>query len=162
MAAVLFLIAKRLEEPSVVTKMLDLQQCPAKPLYKLASDLPLVLEEAEYDGLQWQRQIESSVIASLQTTAKQIAYRLAIVDGFINSLSINKSNANNGNSDNNNDNDDEKNNNRNSNYVPLLKRLTERPFDEKLETKARKMSASASRKRKLSEANNNNNAQSPV
>ena len=104
MAAVLFLIAKRLEEPSVVTKMLDLQQCPAKPLYKLASDLPLVLEEAEYDGLQWQRQIESSVIASLQTTAKQIAYRLAIVDGFINSLSINKSNANNGNSDNNNDN----------------------------------------------------------
>lgn len=43
MMAVLFLVGKGLEEPSVVAKLLDLEATRRKPVYPMAAEEPLVL-----------------------------------------------------------------------------------------------------------------------
>ena len=43
MIAVLFLVGQGYEAPGVVDKLLDVQQTPARPIYDMASDTPLVL-----------------------------------------------------------------------------------------------------------------------
>lgn len=43
MVAILFLVGQGYENPSVVDNLLDVQKTPAKPMYDMASDTPLVL-----------------------------------------------------------------------------------------------------------------------
>jgi len=43
MVAVLFLIGQGLESPEVITRLLDVEQNPQKPMYEMAEDAPLVL-----------------------------------------------------------------------------------------------------------------------
>lgn len=54
MVAVLFLVGKRLEDPSVVSDLLDISKHPddaGRPVYEMASELPLVLVDCGYsDG----------------------------------------------------------------------------------------------------------------
>lgn len=54
--AVLFLIGSRLEPPSLVTDLLDVQRFPGKPAYMMGHPLPLTLHECGYPataGLDW-------------------------------------------------------------------------------------------------------------
>ncbi|KAL9097872.1 MAG: hypothetical protein Q9165_000198 [Trypethelium subeluteriae] len=62
MTAVLFLVGQGLEKPDVVKEMLDVEKMPAKPIYELADDKPLVLwdcifpaegSESREDALEW-------------------------------------------------------------------------------------------------------------
>ncbi|CAZ85430.1 unnamed protein product [Tuber melanosporum] len=55
MIAILFLIAQGLEQPSLVTEMLDISKNPRKPMYDIANDRALVLWDCIFpDGmLQW-------------------------------------------------------------------------------------------------------------
>lgn len=41
--AILFLIGQRLEAPELITQLLDMDSCPTRPKYEMASDAPLVL-----------------------------------------------------------------------------------------------------------------------
>ncbi|KZF25277.1 pseudouridine synthase [Xylona heveae TC161] len=53
MTAILFLIGQGLESPSIIPKLLDIEQTPTKPMYEMASDAPLVLWDCvfpEADG----------------------------------------------------------------------------------------------------------------
>ena len=43
MAALLFLVGQRLEDPSIVSRLLDVAATPARPMYEMATDAPLVL-----------------------------------------------------------------------------------------------------------------------
>ena len=43
--SVLFMVGQGLETPDVVQRLLDIHQCPRKPSYMMAPDLPLVLHE---------------------------------------------------------------------------------------------------------------------
>ena len=43
MVAVLFLVGQGYEDPEIVDKLLDVQNCPAKPVYEMADERPLVL-----------------------------------------------------------------------------------------------------------------------
>ncbi|CZT21076.1 related to pseudouridine synthase 3 [Ramularia collo-cygni] len=43
LVAVLFLVGQGYEEPSIVDDLLDMQKTPARPVYEMASDIPLVL-----------------------------------------------------------------------------------------------------------------------
>lgn len=43
LVAILFLIGQRLESPSLVTSLLDIENNPCRPKYEMASDAPLVL-----------------------------------------------------------------------------------------------------------------------
>ena len=56
MMSLLFLVGSGLEQPSVISHMLDLQRCPNKPQYGMAMPEPLVLYECCFEGLEWQRE----------------------------------------------------------------------------------------------------------
>lgn len=49
--SVLFMVGQGLETPDVVQRLLDIHQCPRKPSYMMAPDLPLVLHECGFDNL---------------------------------------------------------------------------------------------------------------
>ncbi|KAK3065440.1 hypothetical protein LTS18_009283 [Coniosporium uncinatum] len=62
LVAVLFLVGQGLEKPEVVRQMLDVQKCPTRPVYEMASDAPLVLwdcvfpaegSDSREDALDW-------------------------------------------------------------------------------------------------------------
>jgi tRNA pseudouridine38/39 synthase len=87
MAAVLFAVGEGFEEPDrLCSGMLDIGTTPAKPVYEMASDMPLVLHEAVYEGLVWNNDCAPYVAASLCAQAEETAMRLAVLDGFIESL----------------------------------------------------------------------------
>jgi len=52
--AVLFMIGEGLEDPNVITELLDINKHPCRPAYGMASDLPLNLFSAHYDGIKWE------------------------------------------------------------------------------------------------------------
>lgn len=45
LVAILFLVGQGYEKPGIVDELLDIQKTPARPLYEMASDVPLVLWE---------------------------------------------------------------------------------------------------------------------
>jgi tRNA pseudouridine38/39 synthase len=49
--AVLFLVGEGKEKPEIVQWLLNTEQCPAKPFYHMAEDLPLVLNRCQFDNL---------------------------------------------------------------------------------------------------------------
>ena len=51
-ASVLFLVGRGLEEPSIVTELLNVQKHPRKPAYPLAPEQPLVLHDCGYKDLE--------------------------------------------------------------------------------------------------------------
>ncbi|CAG8748850.1 10100_t:CDS:2, partial [Racocetra persica] len=53
MMAILFLVGQKFEEPSIVDDLLDIKKTPAKPIYNMASELPLVLYDCQYDNVKW-------------------------------------------------------------------------------------------------------------
>lgn len=50
-AHILFLIGRGLEEPAIVTELLDVSKHPGKPSYALADERPLVLHDCRYHNL---------------------------------------------------------------------------------------------------------------
>ncbi|KAI8600853.1 pseudouridine synthase [Dissophora ornata] len=65
MMSVLLSIGQGLEEPEVIDKMMDIKQCPAKPNYDMASDLPLVLYDCHFENMEWQYQTEVDIISDI-------------------------------------------------------------------------------------------------
>ncbi|CAR28454.1 hypothetical protein ZYGR_0S00840 [Zygosaccharomyces rouxii] len=53
MMAILFLVGQGLEEPSVITNLLDVDKTPQKPIYEMASDLPLILYDCKFPEMEW-------------------------------------------------------------------------------------------------------------
>ncbi len=53
MMAILFLVGNKLEESSVIGQMLDLERCPRKPQYGMASPEPLMLFHCHFESLKW-------------------------------------------------------------------------------------------------------------
>jgi tRNA pseudouridine38/39 synthase len=62
MVAILFLVGQGLEQPSIVSELLDVKKNPARPTYEMATDTPLVLwecifpregDEERKDAMQW-------------------------------------------------------------------------------------------------------------
>ncbi|KAL4487859.1 hypothetical protein ABPG72_022719 [Tetrahymena utriculariae] len=51
MMAILFLVGKKQEDPSIVTELLDIQKNPSKPNYEMAPDYPLVLFDCLYNNV---------------------------------------------------------------------------------------------------------------
>eukprot|EP00007_Cunea_sp_BSH-02190019_P002731 CAMPEP_0174244532 /NCGR_PEP_ID=MMETSP0417-20130205/35543_1 /TAXON_ID=242541 /ORGANISM="Mayorella sp, Strain BSH-02190019" /LENGTH=530 /DNA_ID=CAMNT_0015324223 /DNA_START=207 /DNA_END=1795 /DNA_ORIENTATION=- len=58
MAAILFLIGEGKEDPSIVSDLLDVQSNPRKPIFAMASDVPLVLYDTGFEELHWRSSIE--------------------------------------------------------------------------------------------------------
>lgn len=54
--ALLFMVGKNEEPPESVSALLDIDNMPSKPHYKMAPDLPLVLHECGFDNMKIQLQ----------------------------------------------------------------------------------------------------------
>ncbi|CAL5221610.1 g3830 [Coccomyxa viridis] len=61
MAAVLLMVGRGLEQPSVVQRMLDIETTRQKPQYNMAAEEPLLFYRCAFDGLEWQRSLYSHV-----------------------------------------------------------------------------------------------------
>lgn len=77
--AVLFLIGHGLEEPTVVSDLLDVSKHPAKPTYQMGHPIPLTLHEAAYlpDALDWRFGPYDGPWNSLSPEAKEAVRPLA-------------------------------------------------------------------------------------
>ncbi|KAF8947082.1 tRNA pseudouridine synthase 3 [Haplosporangium gracile] len=62
MMSVLLSVGQGLEEPEVIDQLMDVKQCPAKPNYDMASDLPLVLYDCHFENIEWQYQTEVDLV----------------------------------------------------------------------------------------------------
>jgi tRNA pseudouridine38/39 synthase len=60
MMALLFMVGQGMEEPSIITKMLNPSDDAGKPNYEMAPDAPLVLMECGYENLNWKTKDLSS------------------------------------------------------------------------------------------------------
>ncbi|KAK6202787.1 pseudouridine synthase [Scheffersomyces amazonensis] len=54
MVAMLFLVAQKLEKPTLIDDMLNIEKYPAKPVYEMAHDIPLVLYDCTFPEMEWQ------------------------------------------------------------------------------------------------------------
>lgn len=48
MMAILFMVGKRLEDPTIVNQLLDVSSKEGRPTYLMASEIPLCLVDSEY------------------------------------------------------------------------------------------------------------------
>ncbi|EGD75420.1 hypothetical protein PTSG_06496 [Salpingoeca rosetta] len=53
MMAVLFMVGRGDEQPGMVRHLLNIDECTHKPQYVMASELPLVLYDCKFDGIDW-------------------------------------------------------------------------------------------------------------
>lgn len=58
MMATLFLVGQELEDTDLITTMLDIKKTPRKPVYDMASDIPLILYNCVFPEMEW---IETNV-----------------------------------------------------------------------------------------------------
>ncbi|KAK9729544.1 pseudouridine synthase deg1 [Basidiobolus ranarum] len=63
MTAILFLVGQGLEAPSIVDTLLNIEETPSKPHYEMASELPLVLYDSEYQNLNWNTSTTPDLVA---------------------------------------------------------------------------------------------------
>jgi len=118
-----------------VADMLDLSKTPAKPIYEMASEVPLVLYDCGYDGVEWQEDDEAikRLITHYEEMSRDMALKSAVtglmLSGVKGHLRLTSTAAPTGKS---------------VTYVPLLKR----PRNSSLEEKLARLSE---KKRKISE-----------
>ncbi|KAL3250439.1 hypothetical protein MRX96_055504 [Rhipicephalus microplus] len=86
--AVLLLIGQRLEEPQVISELLDVAKNPCKPQYAIASELPLVLYDCQFEGLEWQQSsAEAEAVAThLQALWTQARIKSAVMESMLATL----------------------------------------------------------------------------
>jgi tRNA pseudouridine38/39 synthase len=71
--SILFLAGQGLEKPEVIKSLLDIKKVPAKPDYPMASDLPLLLYDCEYDDIDWK--YANVTDANAKATTPERTYR---------------------------------------------------------------------------------------
>lgn len=70
--AILFMVGRGNEQPSIVTHLLDLKAAPAKPIYDPAAGEPLILYESEYPDLTFRYDAKA-----LERVRQLLEYRVA-------------------------------------------------------------------------------------
>lgn len=88
MVAVLLMIGQNLENTEVIHWMLDIKQCPRRPQYNMASEIPLVLYDCSYEKLSWQHEpaILDSLIKEFQGQWATNAVKATMLKGLLRSL----------------------------------------------------------------------------
>ncbi|XP_071716433.1 uncharacterized protein [Rutidosis leptorrhynchoides] len=124
MVAVLFLIGQGLESPDVIDVLLDVEKMPRKPQYKMAPEIPLVLQSCEFEGLRFMCSSDAKRALQLHLENKCRSYKLqaAIFHEALSSLSSTEDDA-----------CSMKNMTKKkvSSYVPLMSRPTEPSYNER-------------------------------
>lgn len=53
MVAILFIVGQKLEAPTIVNDLLNIEKYPSKPAYEMANDIPLVLYDCVFPEMEW-------------------------------------------------------------------------------------------------------------
>ena len=90
MASVLFMVGEGKEEPEVVSKLLDVERQPQKPFYNMASELPLVLHECGFAGLEWSHSARTlaRVADDLHAAWARHALQAAMIGGMLDAIGL--------------------------------------------------------------------------
>lgn len=90
MVAIAILIGKGLESNKLISQLLDTETVKNKPMYLLASELPLVLVECGYADtlLHWRtdpgkNQTEEKIIQTFMRTWKEVSIKQTLLTGLI-------------------------------------------------------------------------------
>ena len=67
MMAILFLVGQKLEKPDIVKTLLDVDLVSSRPEYPMASDLPLLLYDCEFNDIQWIYANENNAASMIPT-----------------------------------------------------------------------------------------------
>lgn len=59
MIGILFLIGQNLEDINIINELLDVSKYPTKPIYDMGFDLPLILYDCKFNGIEWLSPINS-------------------------------------------------------------------------------------------------------
>lgn len=88
MVAVLLMIGQNLEKPEVIDWMLDITQCPRRPQYNMASEVPLVLYDCYYENLSWKHEpgILEALLKDFQTHWTTYAIKVTMLTSLIDRL----------------------------------------------------------------------------
>lgn len=91
MMGVLLLIGSGYEEPSIIDKLLDVENVPGKPEYAMVDGHPLIFLDAEFDGVSWRRspqayqRLTDCLLQTRSKQATQLAYTEGLIDIVLNS-----------------------------------------------------------------------------
>lgn len=125
MAALLFLIGEGLETPNVIDLLLDTEKTTRKPQYTMASEIPLVLQSCEFEGLKFicssgakqaldehlkKECLNYKLQAAIYEEALQSCSLIEIDDSLLNNLRLKR---------------------RKAVYVPIMSRPTEPSYEER-------------------------------
>ena len=86
--AILFSIGQGKEEISLVKSLLDIEKYPATPNYQIASELPLVLFDCQFDGVEWicDQSVLRLTICHLQRHWASFQIRATMIKSMLNHL----------------------------------------------------------------------------
>ncbi|SCU78216.1 LAME_0A03730g1_1 [Lachancea meyersii CBS 8951] len=96
MMANLFLVGQGLEKVSLISDMLDIEKVKQKPIYDMASDIPLILYDCSFPEMQW-ISTDQSDFKALQSNRRVFSlaldYKLksTVADIFADTLSVDQS-----------------------------------------------------------------------
>lgn len=79
MAAVLFMVGRGVESPDVIDELLDTNKTFRKPQYNIASELPLVLDSCEFEGLSFRCSSDAARDIHMDISQQLHAYLLQAV-----------------------------------------------------------------------------------
>jgi tRNA pseudouridine38/39 synthase len=86
--AILFLIGQGKEEIDLVKSLLDIEKYPSTPNYQIASELPLVLFDCQFNGVQWicDQSTLRLTICHLQRHWASFQIRATMIKSMLNNL----------------------------------------------------------------------------
>ncbi|KAL8131591.1 uncharacterized protein LOC141684342 [Apium graveolens] len=131
MVAVLFMIGEGLESPDVIDVLLDVDKTSRKPQYNMASEMPLVLQSCEFEGLKFKctEDVRQALELHFQKECQSHKLQAAIFHEALRSCSLSV-------------NDDSKSSctvkKKAGTHIPLISRATEPSYDERLSSKLKR------------------------
>lgn len=81
MVAILLMVGQKLEKPSLIDELLDVERNPQRPAYAMAHDVPLVLYDCEFPEMEWFPFIKDA-------TSSKVRREVARMRGVIQSYEI--------------------------------------------------------------------------
>lgn len=81
MVAVLFLVGRHLEPVQIVNDLLDTNSISAKPVYEMASEIPLVLFDCGFEDVRWEYNDDAhrKLLAHFESARNELSLKSAVV-----------------------------------------------------------------------------------
>lgn len=79
MVAILLMVGQKLEQPTLIDELLDVEKNPRRPAYAMAHDVPLVLYDCEFPEMEW---ISFSQDAVSSKVRREVARMRGVIQSY--------------------------------------------------------------------------------